>query len=110
MANTLGTFTKLDTGAFIGNFKTLNVNSALSIVPVDKKSDEAPDHRVYAGQRYEVGAGWSKVAKESGETYVNLKIAAPEFGPYAIYCRLVKLEEPAEDGATHMILWEPRDR
>lgn len=52
MANTLGTFTKLDTGAFIGNFKTLNVNSALSIVPVDKKSDEAPDHRVYAGQRW----------------------------------------------------------
>ena len=60
--------------------------------------------------RYEVGAGWSQVAKSSGETYVNLKIAAPEFGPYAIYCRLVKLEKPAEDGATHMILWEPRDR
>src|SRR6266446_2682767 len=92
MANTLGNFTKLDTGAFTGTFKTLNVNASLSIVPVDKMSEDAPDHRVYAGpgQRYEV--------------------AAPEFGPYAIYCRLVKLEQPAEDGATHMILWEPRDR
>jgi uncharacterized protein (DUF736 family) len=110
MANTLGSFTKLDTGAFTGTFKTLNVNATLSIVPVDKMSEDAPDHRVYAGpaQRYEVGAGWSQVAKSSGETYVNLKIAAPEFGPYAIYCRLV--EQPAEDGATHMILWEPRDR
>jgi hypothetical protein len=49
-------------------------------------------------------------AVSSSSFDVNLKIAAPEFGPYAIYCRLVKLEQPAEDGATHMILWEPRDR
>ena len=110
MAITLGTFTKLESGAFTGTLKTLNVTAALTIVPVDKTSDNAPDHRVYAGPRYEVGGGWSQVAKSSGEKYVNLKIAAPEFGPYAIYCRLVKLEQPAEDGATHMILWEPRDR
>ena len=110
MAITLGTFTKLDNGAFTGTLKTLNVTAALSIVPVDKMSDNAPDHRVYAGQRYEVGAGWSQVAKSSGETYLNLKIAAPEFGPNWVRCRLVKLEQPAEDGATHIALWEPRDR
>ena len=110
MAITLGTFTKLDSGAFTGTFKTLNVNTPLSILPVDKQSDNAPDHRVYAGQRYEVGAGWSKVAKSSGETYLSLKIAAPEFGPNWVRCRLVKLEQPAEDGATHIALWEPRDR
>ena len=110
MANTLGTFTKLDSGAFTGTLKTLNVNAALTIVPVDKTSDNAPDHRVYAGQRYEVGAGWSQVAKSSGETYVNLKIAAPEFGPNWVRCRLVKLENAGEDGATHIALWEPRDR
>ncbi len=110
MANTLGTFTKLDNGVFTGTLKTLNVNATLTIAPVDKMSENASDHRVFAGsgQRYEVGAGWSQVAKSSGEQYVNLKIAAPEFGPFAIYCRLVKLEQPAEDGATHMILWEPR--
>ena len=79
---------------------------------VDKMSEDAPDHRVYAGpgQRYEVGAGWSQVAKSSGETYLNLKIGAPEFGPSWLRCRLVKLEHPAEDGATHIALWEPRDR
>lgn len=110
MANTLGTFTKLDDGAFTGTLKTLNVTAALTIVPADKQSEDAPDHRVYAGQRYEVGAGWSKKGKTSGETYLNLRLAAPEFGPFAIYARLVKLEKPAEDGATHMILWEPRDR
>jgi uncharacterized protein (DUF736 family) len=110
MAITLGTFTKQDNGTFTGTLKTLNVTAALSIVPVDKMSDNAPDHRVYAGPRYEVGAGWSQVAKSSGETYVNLKIAAPEFGPNWVRCRLVKLENTGEDGATHIALWEPRDR
>jgi uncharacterized protein (DUF736 family) len=110
MSITLGTFTKLDDGVFSGTLKTLNVTAALTIVPVDKMSDNAPDHRVYAGQRYEIGAGWSQVAKSSGETYLNLKIGAPEFGPSWLRCRLVKLEHPAEDGATHIALWEPRDK
>jgi len=80
MAITLGTFTKLDSGAYTGMLKTLHVTTGLVIVPVDKMSDKAPDHRVYtAGQRYEIGAGWSQVAKSSGETYLNLKIGAPEF-------------------------------
>ena len=57
MAITLGTFTKLDDGAYTGMLKTLNVSAALTIVPVDKMSDNAPDYRVYAGQRYEIGAG-----------------------------------------------------
>ena len=41
---------------------------------------------------------------------MNLKIAAPEFGPNWVRCRLVKLENPSDDGATHIALWEPRDR
>ena len=109
MAITLGTFTKSPAG-FTGTLKTLNVTAALTIVPVDKTSDNGPDYRIYAGPRYEIGAGWSQVAKSSGETYVNLKLAAPEFGNSWLRCRLVKLEHPAEDGATHIVLWEPRDR
>ena len=112
MAITLGTFTKLADGSFTGTLKTLNATANLVIVPVDKMSENAPDHRVYAGngQRYEVGAGWSQVAKTSGETYLNLKIGAPEFGPNWVRARLVKLERPGEDGVTHIALWEPRDR
>ena len=61
-----------------------------------------------AGQRrYEIGAGWSQIAKSSGETYVNLKIAAPEFGPNWLRCRLGQARTP---GATDIVLWEPRDR
>ena len=110
MAITLGNFTKLDDGAFTGTLKTLNIQANLAIVPVDKTSDQAPDYRIFAGQRYEVGAGWSQVAKTSGETYVNLKIGAPEFGPNWLRARLVKREQPHEDGSTHIALWEPRDR
>jgi uncharacterized protein (DUF736 family) len=109
MAITLGTFTQ-SPASFTGTLKTLNLTAALTIVPVDKTSETGPDYRVYAGQRYEIGAGWSQVAKSNGETYVNLKVAAPEFGPNGLRCRLVKLEHPAEDGATHIVLWEPRNR
>lgn len=112
MALTLGTFTKLDDGVFSGILKTLNVTTNLTIVPTDKLSEDAPDHRVYAGngQRYEIGAGWSQVAKSSGQTYLNLKMGAPEFGPSSLYARLVKLDQPAAEGHTHVIFWEPRDR
>jgi uncharacterized protein (DUF736 family) len=112
MAITLGTFTKQDSGDFSGILKTLNVTANLIIHPVPRQSENAPDYRVYAGngQRYEVGAGWSQVAKTSGETYLNLKIAAPEFGPNWVRARLVKLETPQEDGTTHLALWEPRER
>jgi uncharacterized protein (DUF736 family) len=110
MAITLGTFTKLDDGNFTGSLKTLNFTAALTIVPIDKASENAPDYRIYAGQRYEVGAAWSQVAKSSGETYLNLKVGAPEFGESWLRARLVKLETPNEDGSTHVALWQPRDR
>jgi uncharacterized protein (DUF736 family) len=109
MAITLGTFTKTNGNGFTGTFKTLHVSATLNIVPVERQSEQAPDYRVYTAQRREVGAGWSQVAKTSGETYLNLKLGAPEFGPNWVRCRLVKLEQPAEDGSTHIALWEPRD-
>lgn len=110
MALTLGTFSKMDDGVFTGTFKTLHVTAALTIVPVDKVSEKAPDYRVYTAQRHEVGAGWSQKSKSSDSSYVNLKIGAPEFGPSWVRSRLVQLEQPNQDGSTHIALWEPRDR
>ncbi len=72
MAITLGTFTQLDDGVLTGTFKTLNVTASLAIVPIDKTSDKAPDHRVYAGPRHEVGAELEPGRQSSsGETYIN---------------------------------------
>jgi uncharacterized protein (DUF736 family) len=56
MAITLGTFTKFDNGVFTGTLKTLHVSVPVNIVPVERMSDKAPDHRVYAGPRHEIGA------------------------------------------------------
>jgi uncharacterized protein (DUF736 family) len=125
MAIQLGTFTKLDDGVFAGTIATLNVSAAIAIVPVDRTNDKAPDYRVYASgsgrYRTEIGAGWSQVAKSSGETYINLKIGAPEFGQNWLRCRLVKIDseedtmartaDPSATGRafTHIALWEPRD-
>jgi uncharacterized protein (DUF736 family) len=109
MAITLGTFSKLDDGAYAGTFRTLNVTATLAIVPVDRTSDKAPDYRVYGPNRHEIGAGWSAKAKESGKEYINLKLGSPEFGNAWLRCRLVELDEKDAAGNTHIALWEPRD-
>jgi uncharacterized protein (DUF736 family) len=114
MAITLGSFTLQGTGSLTGHIKTLNFTAAIAIVPTDKTSENAPDYRIYAGrgapQNFEVGAAWSQTAKSSGETYLNLKLAAPEFCQHWLRARLVKLETPNEDGSTHIALWQPRDQ
>ena len=92
MAITLGTFTKLDDGVFTGMLKTLNVTAALTIVPVDKMSDNAPDSSglcrpaLRGRRRLEPGREVER------RDLLNLKIGAPEFGPNWVRCRLVKLE------------------
>ncbi|WP_186400843.1 DUF736 family protein [Stappia sp. P2PMeth1] len=111
MAIALGTFTKQKDGSFSGTLKTLNVVASLIIVPVAKASTNGPDYRVYDGngQGYEVGAGWSQVAKSSGEAYLSLKLAAPEFGPNWLRARLVKVDAPADGSINYLVLWEPRE-
>jgi len=52
MAITLGAFTKQNDGSFTGALKTMNITANLTIVPADKKSEQAPDFRVYAGIDY----------------------------------------------------------
>ena len=106
MARTLGFFTKLDDNAFSGVFRTISITAQMAIIPIARSNDQAPDHRVMVNG-VEVGDGWSRQAKESGNTYINLVLSAPEFGPHAINCRLVKLTLP-QDGNAYQILWEPR--
>ena len=42
----------------------------------------------------------SAVLRAPWRSYVIWSGGAPEFGPNWVRCRLVKLEQPAEDGAT----------
>jgi uncharacterized protein (DUF736 family) len=92
----IGTFTKQDNGAFAGSLATLTVKAKVSIAPVEKSGEKAPDFRVYAGNA-EIGAAWSQTSKE-GKAYLSVKLDDPSF-PAPILSRLVETEKG------HSLVW-----
>ncbi|MGN8024337.1 DUF736 domain-containing protein [Phyllobacterium sp. 22229] len=83
----IGTFTRNDDGSFAGVIKTLNLNIKARFVPAEKESDRSPDLRAFAGT-IEIGAGWKKIAKETGRDYHSIRLDDPSF-PAPIYASLV---------------------
>jgi uncharacterized protein (DUF736 family) len=102
---TIGTFKK-DGAGYAGNVETLTLKAKITFEPANKKSDKAPDFRVFhltEGNSSEIGAAWKKTSKEGAE-YLSVSIDDPSF-PDRINCRLVKTG--SEEG--HTLYWE-RDR
>jgi len=93
---TIGTFTRSG-DTFNGTVKTLSINAKVTIKPVDKTSDKAPDYRASAGS-VDLGAGWRKTSKDD-RPYVSVKLDDPSF-PAPIYATLVE----GEDGQ-HSLIW-----
>lgn len=94
----IGTFTRDESGIFSGSIRTLTLNVKATIRPVDRDNDKAPDHRVFAGA-VEIGAGWTKTARESGTEYLSLKLDDPSL-PSPIYTQLVQ-----GDSAEWKLIW-----
>ena len=94
---TIGTFTKQD-GSFAGSLTTLTVKAKVTISPVEKTGEKAPDFRVYAGKA-EIGAAWSATSKEGNKPYLSVKLDDPSFAS-PILSRLV---ETADKG--HALVW-----
>ena len=92
---TIGTFTKQD-GSFVGSLTTLTVKSKVTISPIDKTSEKAPDFRVYGGNA-EIGAAWSSTSKE-GKAYLSVKLDDPSFAT-PILARLVEMDKG------HALVW-----
>ena len=92
---TIGTFTKQD-GSFAGSLTTLTVKSKVTISPIEKTSEKAPDFRVYGGNA-EIGAAWSATSKE-GKAYLSVKLDDPSFTK-PILARLVETEQG------HALVW-----
>ena len=66
---------------FVGQLITLSIKAPIEIRPNrGKASDVQPDYRVWS-DGVEIGAGWIRVAEQSGRPYVSLSLATPEFGP-----------------------------
>jgi len=80
----------------------------IDIVPnAEKDADGQPDFRVLS-KGSEIGAGWTRRAKSSGNDYVSLSLAQPEFGPRRLYANLGRAAG-AEDNDTFALIWNPQD-
>lgn len=95
---TIGSFTAIPDG-YSGTIRTLTVNVKAKIVANDqKKSEGAPDFRVYAG-RAELGAAWK--AQTNGEEpreYLSVLLDDPSF-PEPVRAALF------EDEGTAYLVW-----
>jgi uncharacterized protein (DUF736 family) len=83
---TIGLVTKKNNGSFEGHLRTLSINAPITIQPVTPINNTSPAYRIVSNGA-EVGAGWIKKAKASGEPYVSLTFEAPEL-PSKIYANL----------------------
>ena len=92
---------------FKGQLKTLSISADISILPARKTSDNQPDYRVVAGG-VEIGAGWVRRSETSGNDYISLSLAAPEFGPRRLYANLGRAAGQDEDDV-FAIIWNPND-
>jgi uncharacterized protein (DUF736 family) len=99
---TIGSFTAGKDG-YIGTIRTLTVNVKAKIVANDnKKSDAAPDFRIYAG-RAELGAAWKAQTNGDGpRDYLSVLLDDPSF-PEPIRAALFE-----EDGAAYLV-WNRRE-
>ena len=93
---------------FKGQLKTLSIRTDVEIVPNQRKAhDRQPDYRVMANG-IEVGAAWNRRSESSGNEYVSLSLAAPEFGPRRLYANPGRAAGQDDDD-TFAIIWNPVD-
>ena len=81
----------------------LTLNAKLTFEPQEKRSDNAPDYRVFHTTddfTSEIGAAWKKTSKEGAE-FLSVSIDDPSFAE-RINCRLVKTG--SEQG--HTLYWD----
>lgn len=101
-------YVKRDGNGFKGELRTLSIRAEVLIVPNGRKSgDTQPDYRVISSG-VEVGAGWVRRSETSGNDYVSLSLAAPEFGPRRLYANLGRAAGQDDDD-TFAIIWNPND-
>lgn len=104
----IGYVTKQANGNFKGQIKTLSIRAEVEISPNrSKANDTQPDYRVSASG-VEIGAGWVRKSETSGNDYVSLSLAAPEFGPRRLYANLGRAAGQDDDDA-FAIIWNPAD-
>ena len=100
---TIGTFTAGKDG-YAGTIRTLTISVKARIVANEaKKSDAAPDFRVYAG-RAELGAAWKhRTSGDMPRDYLSVQLDDPSF---AEPIRAALFED--DEGAAYLV-WNRRE-
>ena len=104
----IGFVTKKQDGSFEGHLKTLSIKAPIRIIVNGAKMPESaqPDYRIMTGD-VEIGAAWNRTS-QAGNQYVSLTLAAPEFGPRALYANLGRVAGQDDDDV-FAIIWNPSD-
>ena len=83
---TIGTIKSTGNNAFEGTLAMISLKSRIRLEPnAFGKTDKAPTHRVLIPGGGEIGAAWTNTSEQSGETYLSLKLDAPEMRE-PVYC------------------------
>jgi uncharacterized protein (DUF736 family) len=70
-----------------------------------KEGSNEPDYRIIAKKNgFELGAGWDRVSKTTGEDYISLSFSAPEFE--TIYGNMAP--SPTGNPNEKVVIWNPR--
>jgi len=100
--------TKQADGTYKGQLATLSIRANIQFVKNNKKQTESqPDFIVMAGD-IEIGAAWWRTAISSGNEYLSISIAAPEFGNRTLYANLGRAAG-SDDENEFAIIWNPQD-
>jgi len=88
MLNATGHMIEPVGGRYKGTLRTVSIKAEIDILPNTQKiADRLPDFHL-ATESIEIGAGWMHKGEASNKEYVNLSIAAPEFGPKKPFANL----------------------
>ncbi len=100
---TIATLTVKQDGSLEGTLATLNVTAPIAVLPNNRKTkDSEPDFRIISRKNgFELGAGWNRISKNTGEEYVSVSLSAPEFG--TIYGNVAPA--PGDDRSKKVIIW-----
>ena len=102
---TIATLTLKADGSLEGQLTTLSVTAPIALIRNARKAKESePDYRVISRRNgFELGAGWNRISKNTGEEYISVSLSAPEFG--TSYGNVAPA--PGDDPARKVIIWNP---
>lgn len=73
--------------SYSGILQTLAIKEKITMLPVRNKSnDRAPDFRIFAENKAEIGGAWNKTS-QAGNDYVSITVDDPGF-PAPLYANL----------------------